>query len=143
MQKTNAAPEFLPLDLVNYNIGWRPQGPIQNTSGHISEDGAQMTHGFMNTYIGTDQAEYGAPVLGIKGEEVRNEPPMLACSDHYTEFVRAGKIRVVQGRMKEVDEDGLSMQVSLSLRTSAVVELDIEPVLMFHEFLEHLRLLNV
>ncbi|KUJ22674.1 FAD/NAD(P)-binding domain-containing protein [Mollisia scopiformis] len=114
VKKNNSSPEFLPLDLVNYNLGWRPPGPIQNTSGHISVEGAQMVHGFMNTYIGTDQTEYGVPVLNMTGNAVRNEPPMLACSDYYTEFVRAGKIKVVEGRMKSISSEGTSMEVESS-----------------------------
>ncbi|KAF8854121.1 flavin-containing monooxygenase-like protein [Acephala macrosclerotiorum] len=107
--RTNASPEFLPLDLVNYNLGWRPPGPIQNTSGHISVEGAKMVHGFMNTYIGTDQSELRIQVLGMKGDVVRSEPPMLACSDYFTEFVRSGMIKVMQGRMSGVREESLEV----------------------------------
>ncbi len=71
----------------------------------------------MNTYIGTDQTEYGVPILSMTSDEVRNEPPMLACSDYYTEFVRYGKIKIVQGKMKSCLEGGATMEVSLSAKS--------------------------
>lgn len=98
LQKKNPSPAFLPLDLVNYNLSWRPPGPIQNTSGHISPEGAQMVHGFMETYIGTDQADIDADISMNGG--IRSEPPLLACSDHYTEFVRHKKIQTITGKVK-------------------------------------------
>jgi hypothetical protein len=100
-QKVNHSPQFLPLDLVSYNLGWRPPGPIQNTSGHITPEAAKLTHGFMNTHIGTNQTDLGVRILGMAEEHTLSEPPLLACSDHYTEFVRIGKIKVVEGRVNK------------------------------------------
>lgn len=37
-QEDNPAPDFLPLDLVSYNLDVRPAGSIMNTSGNITED---------------------------------------------------------------------------------------------------------
>ncbi|KAK2628235.1 hypothetical protein QTJ16_002881 [Diplocarpon rosae] len=102
-KQINKAPEFLPLDLVSYNIGWRPKGPVLNTSGHITPGAAAITHGFMETYIGSDQRDYG-PELGVVGE-FRSEPPLLACSDQYTEFVRHKKISVMTGRLNSASGD--------------------------------------
>jgi hypothetical protein len=56
-----------------------------------------MVHGFMETYIGTDQADLGAD-LSMTGD-IRSEPPLLACSDYYTEFVRHKKIQTISGRV--------------------------------------------
>jgi hypothetical protein len=96
-QKKNPSPTFLPLDLVNYNLSWRPPGPIENTSGHVTSEGAQMVHGFMETYIGTDQTDLSKEI-SMTGS-VRSEPPLLACSDHYTEFIRHKKIELVTGKV--------------------------------------------
>jgi Family of unknown function (DUF6314) len=97
-QKKNPSPTFLPLDLVNYNLSWRPPGPIQNTSGHVTQERAQMVHGFMETYIGTDQTDLGVDI-SMTGD-IRSEPPLLACSDDYTEFIRHKKIQTITGKVK-------------------------------------------
>ncbi|KAK0126543.1 hypothetical protein ONS95_008136 [Cadophora gregata] len=103
----NRSPNFLPLDLVSYNIGWRPEGTIQNTSGHITTEAAALTHGFMETYIGSNQTEHG-PALAIT-EDMKTEPPLLACSDQYIEFVRQKKIDVVTGHMVEAAGDSITI----------------------------------
>ncbi|KAH8815433.1 flavin-containing monooxygenase-like protein [Xylogone sp. PMI_703] len=116
----NPAPSFLPLDLVAYNIGVRPPGPLQNTSGHISPELAQMTATFMQTLIGSDQSEFGAPEIAIT-EPVRSEPPLLACSDHYLEFVRSGNIKLLKGKL---DKFGQSEKATVVDDDGKVSELD-------------------
>ncbi|KAH7364094.1 flavin-containing monooxygenase-like protein [Rhexocercosporidium sp. MPI-PUGE-AT-0058] len=106
VKEKNRSPNFLPLDLVSYNIGWRPEGTVQNTSGHITTDAAALTHGFMETHTGTKQTEFGS-ALGVEGE-TKTEPPLLACSDQYTEFVRHKKIDVITGRMVEASGDSIT-----------------------------------
>jgi hypothetical protein len=56
-----------------------------------------MVHGFMETYIGTDQTDLSTDISMTGG--VRSEPPLLACSDHYTEFVRHKKIKTLTGKV--------------------------------------------
>jgi hypothetical protein len=56
-----------------------------------------MVHGFMETYIGTDQADLGADI-SMTGD-IRSEPALLACSDLYTEFVRHKKIQTITGKV--------------------------------------------
>jgi Family of unknown function (DUF6314) len=56
-----------------------------------------MVHGFMETYIGTDQTDLGADMS--MSAQIRSEPPLLTCSDHYTEFVRHKKIQTITGRV--------------------------------------------
>ncbi|KAH8665248.1 hypothetical protein BGZ60DRAFT_411052 [Tricladium varicosporioides] len=102
-KKPNPSPDFLPVDLVTYNLGWKPPGPIENTSGHISENAAQMTHDFMNTYIGTDQSDLGTQNLAMTAD-VRSQVPYLAVSDQYTEFVRSGKIKSIRGKVTGTDK---------------------------------------
>jgi len=76
-----------------YNLTNRPPGPLQNISGHITPEAAQFTHNLMETYVGTDQSEFGAR-LAIKEGAIRQEPAVLTASDQYLEFVRQGKIKV-------------------------------------------------
>ena len=99
-KKANRSPDFLPVDLVVYNLAGRPPGRLQNTSGHITPEAAVMTHSFMETYIGNPHPELGD--LQIT-DSVRTTPPLLACSDHYTEFVRHNKIWLLQGRVEQCD----------------------------------------
>jgi hypothetical protein len=40
---------------------------------------------------------------------IRSLPPFLAISDSYTEFVRSGKIQLVQGRLKGQQSDEVSI----------------------------------
>ncbi|CAG8974584.1 hypothetical protein HYALB_00004381 [Hymenoscyphus albidus] len=107
----NSSPDFLPVDLVAYNLGWKPPGPLQNTSGHISVEAANLTHTFMNTYIGSDQSEYSEHLAMIG--EVRDFTPYVTVSDSYHEFVRSGKINTSKGKVlgagKEAPE-GLLLQ---------------------------------
>ncbi|TVY68634.1 Dimethylaniline monooxygenase [N-oxide-forming], partial [Lachnellula suecica] len=95
---SNVSPSFLPVDLVTYNIAGRPEGPVQNTSGSISEEAAERTHDFLNAYLGNDQSEFGSPHLALQGE-ARSNPPWLAVSDGYLEFVRSKKIEVMRGKV--------------------------------------------
>jgi hypothetical protein len=99
-KKINRSPTFLPLDLVSYNLGWRPPGKVQNTSGHITPEAAALTHGFMETYIGNVQPELEQFQIT---DDLRSEPPLLACSDNYNEFVRHKKIYMLQGRVQQCD----------------------------------------
>jgi hypothetical protein len=103
LQEKNLSPTFLPLDLVNYNLAWRPPGPVQNTSGHITPEAAKITHNFMQTYIGTDQVDLGVN-LAISSD-VHSEPPFLACSDNYTEFVRHKKVQTFTGKVKRASSE--------------------------------------
>lgn len=93
-----------------YNLAWRPEGPLKNTSGEISPEAASMTNDFMNKYIGSDQSELGTDDLAMKGD-IRLKQPYLACSDHYTEFVRSGDIVTHRGRVTDASPDGKSIIV--------------------------------
>lgn len=60
----------------------------------------------MEGYIGNDQSDLGVPSLSMKsGSPSRSEPPYLAISDNYTEFVRSRDIQIVQGRVMSYSND--------------------------------------
>ena len=67
LQINNPAPDFLPCDLVSYNLAYKPPGDLRNTGGHITVEAAGATHGFLTTYLGSDQSELGTPELTMKG----------------------------------------------------------------------------
>jgi len=99
----------VPVDLVAYNLGYRPEGPVQNTSGHITVEAAQRTHSFMSAYLGTDQSEFGSPYLAIQGDTL-SELPFVSVSDGYLEFVRSKKIKVVRGKVESGDGNRLKIK---------------------------------
>jgi hypothetical protein len=111
---------FLPCDLVTYNLAYKPPGKLQNSSGHISIEAAAATHKFLNSYIGTNQEEFGS-CLATTGN-VRSTQPFLAVSDNYSEFVRSGKIQPVQGKV--VDGASSTSNVRVVNDNDNAVEID-------------------
>lgn len=90
----------MPLDLSSYNLNNRPS-PVTNTQGHISPEVARKFYAAYQTAVGTDQSIF-SPDLAIKGL-MQDDPPYLAVSDTYLDFVRSGLITVSYGKL-----DGLS-----------------------------------
>ena len=88
--------------MVFYNLQARPEGPLVNTSGHITENVALQTHTFLQQYIGSDQSELDSGLT--ISEDVKSKPPMLAISDSYAEFVRAGNIKIINGKVTRQPE---------------------------------------
>ncbi|KAG0650793.1 Flavin-monooxygenase glucosinolate S-oxygenase 3 [Hyphodiscus hymeniophilus] len=116
----NPAPDFLPCDLVSYNLAYKPPGELQNTGGHITVEAAEATHGFLNTYFGSDQSELGHQELAMKGP-LRSKPPFLAVSDEYTEFVRSGNIKIIAGHAKDfsrLSERTITLESSMDTSTA-------------------------
>ncbi|KAI0482572.1 hypothetical protein GGR56DRAFT_194771 [Xylariaceae sp. FL0804] len=94
------APPFLPCDLPSYNLALLPR-PLQNRQGHISVDAAQNLHSIFGAVLGTDQSDF-APETRISGPTC-DEPPFLAMSSWYTDFVRSGLIKVHRGKLFKLD----------------------------------------
>lgn len=95
-----AAAPFLPLDLTSYNLANRPK-PLVNSQGHhIPVEAAKNTHGIYQGVLGTDQSEF-SPLLAPT-PEAREEPPYLAVSDWYMDFVRSGLITLSKGKLSSV-----------------------------------------
>ncbi|EDO00046.1 hypothetical protein SS1G_02905 [Sclerotinia sclerotiorum 1980 UF-70] len=145
----NPAPTFLPLDLVTYNIGRKPAGPLKNSSGHISPEVAKMTNNFMTNYLGTDQSGIGTDHLAIAGD-VRSEPPRLTASENYVEFVRSGDIKTIRGTVTSADpnlpnaiiieDDGAQQIIDDVAAVILAIGFDASPSLNFlpKEILQHL-----
>ncbi|KAK0657010.1 hypothetical protein B0T16DRAFT_318577 [Cercophora newfieldiana] len=98
---TSSAPPFLPVDLVSYNLANRPK-PLTNTQGHISRDAANSFHALFRTALGTDQSIF-SPTVAVTEDETNN-PPYLAMSDNYLEFVRSGLISVSRGKLESISD---------------------------------------
>ncbi|UNI16917.1 hypothetical protein JDV02_003304 [Purpureocillium takamizusanense] len=99
-EPTTAAAPFLPLDFSSYNRNNRPQ-PLVNTQGHVSSDTAKVVHGIYEKALGGNQAVF-SPLLHVDGD-TKTEPPYLAVSDWYCDFVRSGLITLSKGKVTALD----------------------------------------
>lgn len=96
---SRAAAPFVPLDLPSCNLANRPR-PLVNSQGHITAESAKMTHGIFQGVLGTDQSEF-SPLLAHT-PDASEQPPYLAVSDWYTDFVRSGLITLSKGKLASV-----------------------------------------
>ena len=95
-------PPFVPLDLSSYNLSNRPS-PLIDTQGHISTEAAQKSHSVFETVLGTNQSEF-SQLLSPNAQE-KTDPPYLAVSDTYMEFVRSGLITLSRGKLETLGEN--------------------------------------
>ncbi|GAB1310690.1 hypothetical protein MFIFM68171_00900 [Madurella fahalii] len=93
----SSAPPFLPLDLGSYDLSKRIR-PLTNSQGHISPEAAKIVHSIYQAALGTDQSMF-SPAVSISTSDT-SDPPFLAVSDSYMEFVRSGLISVSHGKLE-------------------------------------------
>lgn len=107
VQDFRLSPDFLPLDLVLYNISRRGQGTISATNGPVPPEKAKKGHEFIRSVIGGDQRELGHAELVYTPEQT-DFPGYTGISDTYSEFVRSGLIVPILGRAQRAvdDKDG-------------------------------------
>ncbi|KAK4214813.1 hypothetical protein QBC37DRAFT_143206 [Rhypophila decipiens] len=96
-EPTLKAPPFIPLDLSSNNLANRSQ-PLVNSQGHISTDRARAVHTSLQNTLGTDQSIF-SPSVAIS-DAAKDDPPYVAVSDYYMEFVRSGLITVSRGKFE-------------------------------------------
>ncbi|AEO53749.1 hypothetical protein MYCTH_76450 [Thermothelomyces thermophilus ATCC 42464] len=106
---TAPAPPFLPLDLGSYNLSNRVQ-PLTNSQGHISPEAAKIVHSIYQTTLGTDQSIF-SPDLAVTTAHTGN-PPYLAVSENYLDFVRSGLIALSRGKLAALSADGATLTPS-------------------------------
>jgi len=108
IQDFNLSPNFLPLDLILYDVGRRAaDGLVTATIGQTPRDKAIKGHEFIRTVLGGDQRATGHMELVYKPDKT-GYPAYTGISDIYTEFVRDGLIVPVQGRVKSIALDSES-----------------------------------
>jgi hypothetical protein len=90
------------MDLSSYNLNNRPS-PLTNSQGHITPEVARKFHSAYQTAVGTDQSNF-SPSVAVKGV-MQDDPPYLAVSDTYLDFVRSGLITVSYGKLDALSED--------------------------------------
>lgn len=72
---------------------------MTDKQGHISTESATKTNTGFRTVLGTDQSDF-SPLLGVTDPE---QPPYVAVSDSYMEFVRSGLITLACGKLQGLD----------------------------------------
>ncbi|KAL8388850.1 hypothetical protein RB595_008976 [Gaeumannomyces hyphopodioides] len=90
-------PPFLPCDLTSYNLTNRPM-PLLNTQGSLSVGEARNINRIFCSSLGGAQEDFGS-VLGMRRKNLFDQPPLLAMSEHYSEFVRLGRIHPIRARV--------------------------------------------
>ena len=100
-QHFHLAPQFLPLDLVLYNLSRRGEGAISASNGKVPPEKAKKGHDFIRSCIGSDQRDLGSAELVYRQEHVQY-PPYTGISDMYSEFVRSGLIVTKQGYASKI-----------------------------------------
>lgn len=103
VQASKAAPTFLPIDLVLYDLSRRGNGEISAVTKPVPPEIARKGHGFLRSLLGGDQSDLGFPELVYKEAQMQY-PPYTGITDTYAEFVRSGIIVPVQGWVEEVKQ---------------------------------------
>lgn len=90
----------------SYNLSNRPQ-PLTNTQGHISLEAAKSLHRIYQNAVGGDQSVF-SPAVAVTRNDT-NDPPFLAVSDHYLEFVRSGLISLSPGKLASINNNAATV----------------------------------
>lgn len=98
----------------SYDLSKRAQ-PLANSAGHISPEAAKIVHSIYQMVLGTDQSMF-SPAVTVTAPDT-NDPPFLAVSDNYMEFVRSGLISVSHGKL-----DTLSGRQATVLPSNAKID---------------------
>ncbi|KAJ5577045.1 FAD-dependent pyridine nucleotide-disulfide oxidoreductase [Penicillium sp. DV-2018c] len=100
--ESSGTPSFIPLDLVMYDLGRRPSGPIEYALGPAPPEKARKTNDYFHSILGDDYEQHAH----------RNSPssssttqPWVAIGDEYAEFVRSGMIQTSLGRVTSVQSN--------------------------------------
>jgi hypothetical protein len=94
----NPSPTFLPLDLCLYDLSKRLPDPIEEWPAIPTIERSKASNGFFEKLVGGDQCDLGDGSLHIREDDFET-PPWAVISGDYSEFVRAGMIKVVNGRV--------------------------------------------
>jgi len=121
-QAFHLAPNFVPLDLILYNISRKGEGPISASNGLVPPEKAKKGHEFIRSLV-SDQRDLGSPTLVYRQEHVQY-PPYTGVSDTYSEFVRSGLIVLKQGYASTATQQPQSNEGS---HTSGMLEVEVKP----------------
>ena len=111
----NPAPNFLPIDLVLYNLSRRGEGEISASITAVPPEKAKKGHEFMRSVIGGDQKEYGNSALVYTSDQTQY-PGYSGITDTYLEFVRSGLIVPIQGWVENIKQREGSNSFDIALQ---------------------------
>lgn len=94
---------YLPLDVRFFDLS-RRSGPIVAGAGRMDQKSRNLLHTVVRNYIGGNQADLGCEAL-IAPEGDSLGIAQVTISEAYSEFVRSGLIKAVQGRAVSIAED--------------------------------------
>ncbi|PLN84352.1 FAD/NAD(P)-binding domain-containing protein [Aspergillus taichungensis] len=108
---------FLPVDLVFYDLARRPPGPVEYGYGPIGQEQATRLNYYFFSLFGEEHRRTGSVDVQLDDRKYHRKPPSwVAIEDDYAEYVRAGTINPVTGRVCAVKPSSLeeaSIEVTL------------------------------
>ncbi|PLB35467.1 uncharacterized protein BDW47DRAFT_62464 [Aspergillus candidus] len=108
---------FLPVDLVFYDLARRPPGPVEYGYGPIGQEQATRLNDYFFSLFGEEHRRVGSVDVHSNDRKDHRKPPSwVAIQDDYAEYVRAGTINPVTGRVcavKPFSSDKASIEVNL------------------------------
>ena len=109
---------FLPLDLVMYDLGRRPTGPIEYALGPIPAEKAVKTNDYFKSVLGTEYEKIGHMHHASADQTTCSQPPWVAIGNDYAEFVRSKAIEATMGRAVSIQPDSDTGLVSVNIQTA-------------------------
>lgn len=109
---------FLPLDLALYDLGRRPPGPIEYAIGPIPVEKAAKTNSYFSSLLGPEYEKIGHIHAPSTGSEATSQPPWVAISNEYAEYVRSGAIQPTMGRVVSVHANAETGLASIDMKKS-------------------------
>ncbi|GLA92745.1 hypothetical protein AtubIFM57143_009100 [Aspergillus tubingensis] len=94
--------QFLPLDLVFYDLARRPPGEVEYGLGPLSTDRIHKTNAYFRSLLGGEYAKIGS--FGIPSSKSEDpQPSWIGIGDDYAEYVRSGFIKPTIGRVSNIN----------------------------------------
>lgn len=106
MPRENAQPggvQFLPLDLVFYDLSRRPPGPVEYGFGPPSPLQMTKVNRYFRSMLGSDYQDVGEKAYSLdSGPSQTLQSSWIGIGDDYAEFVRSKSIRTTLGRVSAI-----------------------------------------
>ncbi|KAI2900494.1 hypothetical protein CBS76997_1283 [Aspergillus niger] len=94
--------QFLPLDLVFYDLARRPPGPVEYGLGPLSTERIRKTNEYFRSLLGAEYVKIGSFGIG-NNESEDSQPSWIGIGDDYAEYVRSGFIKPTIGRVSSIN----------------------------------------
>ncbi|KAH8426065.1 uncharacterized protein LDX57_003806 [Aspergillus melleus] len=95
--------QFLPLDLVFYDLSRRPPGPVEYGFGPASAQQVTRVNQYFQALLGSDYKNVGEKVFSLdNASSEKIQPSWIGIGDDYAEYVRSESIRTTIGQVSVV-----------------------------------------